>query len=176
MKTELFYKTKTKLTSEFISILTQLKNLEKFNNSIDLNQISKAYIFNQKLVVQLQKIYQDIYNNKINNPRSYKESDLYFSQTIYKLHKQNGFELNKTNTNQNFTIKIKEQIKYMLYLIEDLPEDFGINVISKIDGISNMPLDIYQIMHLSSLFTASELTNFQKQFFIPYIPNDLHLN
>lgn len=176
MKTSLFNKTKSKLTSEFISILTQLKNLEKFNNSIDLNKISKAYIFNQKLVVQLQKNYQDIYNNKINNPRSYKESDLYLSQTIYKLHKQNGFKINNIESNQNFIIKIQEQIKYMLYLIEDLPEDYGINVISKIDGISNIPLDIYQIMHLSSLFTASELTNFQKQFYIPYIPNNLHLN
>ena len=172
MKTEQFEKTKSFINVELIQILSEIEKRTTINNQN--NTISEMYCFNKLLINHIQNITERTYNCEVNQTNNYSESDFYFTSTIFNLHSKNGFQKIKSeiqNSKEGKLETLKEQIKYLLFVNEEFPENIGANVTLPIKNISEVPLDLYQIIHLSILHTKKKLLNSKNKLYSAQLIN-----
>jgi hypothetical protein len=152
--------TKRKLT---ISILSNIKNIsESEASNLPKKLLQKTYNLNQIILDKITFIDCQINKGYINNELEYTESDFEITSTIHYIHQKiNSYP--KTELNNEVSYKdIENQLKRAYLLINEFPEDFGLNYRATIENICSIHLDRYQMLHIISLIN-SDLTHHTKK-------------
>lgn len=178
-----FVKTKTLLKNNLNHTFNKIQSLSSEFNSdlfhqrlIDgqppiIRMYYNCYQFNSNLIGIVNQIVEAIEVGEINNIENYTESDLYLTKTIYAIHNDHGtintVKIPDILELEEIVLLLQKQIRYLTFIVELFPESLGTNYRKSISGIAEIPLDLYQIIHLCCLNMKSQIekAEIQKEVF-----------
>lgn len=151
-------------------ISTSKKNSEPSQ----ISRLINCYQFNAETIGILNKIVQAIELGNVNNIERYTEADLFFSKTIFDVHHQaktfNQYDIPEILEVSEIIHLILKQIRYFKFIIDLFPDNYGTNYRKKLPGIAEIPLDLYQIIHIACLNLNAQLKAIELQYHFTGFP------
>ena len=149
-----------KTYAKILAFSEQLENDHIHQRIIDgqppiIRMFYNCYQFNSSLIGVVNQIVEAVEVGEINNIDNYTESDFFFTRTIFALHNDHG-TINTVKVPDILELDeivhlLQKQIRYFCFINDLFPEDFGVNYRKPIKGIADIPLDLYQVIHLCLL-------------------------